>query len=372
MGLGHHKSVAILTYRYRVKSLNGLLNRQARAVNFVWNYLNERQKDAIRFRRRWHTHFDLVKLTTGSSKELGLHSCTVGAVCKQYVISRAMRKRPFLRWRGQKSLGWVPLAGSQIREIPGGFRFHSRDFKVFKSRDLPPGAKINDGTSFSQDSRGNWFLNICFEVADVPVREPVRGVGIDLGIKEFAVLSSGERIAAQHFYRDAQPALAVAQRAHKTRRFRALHAQVTNRRNDFQYKLVHRLVRDFDYIVVGNIHAARMGKTMFAKSVYDAGWSSFKRRLAQAAIRHGAWFEEVSERFTTQTCHECESIAGPRGQTGLRKRDWICSGCGTAHDRDLNSARNILLRGSGRRSPAEGISVLRDGGDVKELVFAEA
>lgn len=60
-----------------VKSLNGLLNKQSRAVNFVWNFCNDRQKDALRFGRRWHTGFDLNKLTTGSSKELGLHSGTM-------------------------------------------------------------------------------------------------------------------------------------------------------------------------------------------------------------------------------------------------------------------------------------------------------
>ena len=62
----------ILVYRYRVKSLTGLLNQQSRAVNFVWNYCNDRQKDALRFHRPWLTGFDLNKLTTGASRELGI------------------------------------------------------------------------------------------------------------------------------------------------------------------------------------------------------------------------------------------------------------------------------------------------------------
>src|SRR5207237_648939 len=62
-----------VVFRYRVKSLNGLLNRQARTVNFVWNYCNDRQKDALRFGRPWLSGFDLNKLTSGTSKELGLH-----------------------------------------------------------------------------------------------------------------------------------------------------------------------------------------------------------------------------------------------------------------------------------------------------------
>ena len=71
----------LIVHRYRVKSLTALLNKQARAVNFVFNYCNDRQKDALRFGRKWLSGFDLNKLTTGSSKELGIHSGTINAVC---------------------------------------------------------------------------------------------------------------------------------------------------------------------------------------------------------------------------------------------------------------------------------------------------
>ena len=124
----------ILVYRYRVKSLNGLLNKQSRAVNFVWNFCNDRQKDALRFGRRWHTGFDLNKLTTGSSKELGLHSGTVNAVCEQYAKSRSQKKRPCLRYRGKKSLGWVPLKGRELKREGDAFRFAGNTFRVFNSR----------------------------------------------------------------------------------------------------------------------------------------------------------------------------------------------------------------------------------------------
>ncbi|MBR8305335.1 putative transposase DNA-binding domain protein [Burkholderia cenocepacia] len=74
----------ILVYRYRVKSLNGLLNKQSRAVNYVWNFCNDTQKHALKWGKKWPTGFDLNVLTTGSSKELGIHSGTVNATCEQY------------------------------------------------------------------------------------------------------------------------------------------------------------------------------------------------------------------------------------------------------------------------------------------------
>jgi len=182
----------ILVYRFRVKSKNGLLDQQARKVNFVWNYCNDRQKDALRFERPWLTGFDLNKLTTGSSKELELHSGVINAVCEQFARSRAQHRRPYLRYRGRKSLGWVPLKGRDLHREGNAFRFAGNTFRVFYSRPLPEG-KIKDGTCIAQDSRGNWFLNIVIEVAEAPVRPLDHGVGIDLGLKDLATPSEGEK-----------------------------------------------------------------------------------------------------------------------------------------------------------------------------------
>ena len=344
-------------FRYRVKSLNGLLNQLARKVNFVWNYCNDRQKDALRFGRPWLTGFDLNKLTTGSSKELGLHSGSINAVCEQYAKSRAQHKRPYLRYRGQKTLGWVPLKGRDLHREGDAFRFAGHTFRVFHSRPLPE-CKIKDGTCFSQDGRGNWFLNIVIEVADPPVRELDHGVGIDLGLKELAVLSNAQRIPAPGYYRKAEAALAIAQRAHKRRRVKAIQARTARCRQDFLHKRSGEIARAFDHIVVGNINASGLAQTSLAKSVLDAGWSSFRRMLAYKAVRHGARYVEVDERLTTQTCSNCGALpdSRPRGIAGLGIREWACSDCGAVHDRDLNAALNILRRG--RATLAAGIPAL--------------
>jgi putative transposase len=363
----------VLVYRYRVKSLTGLLNGQSRACNFVWNFCNDRQKDALRFSRRWHTGFDLNKLTSGSSKELGLHSGTVNAVCEQYAKSRSQKKRPYLRYRSaKKSLGWVPIKGRDLKREGDAFRFAGNTFRVFNSRALPAG-KIKDGTNFSRDRKGNWFLNIVIDVeaAVVGARQPLRGVGIDPGLKDFATFSTGEKIAAQRIYRGAEQALAVAQRARKKRRVNAIHAQIANRRNDFHHKLSARLVLEFDYIAVGNVNAAALAKTGMAKSVLDAGWSSFRSMLKYKSVKTGAWYEEVNERFTSQVCSNCTALpdSRPKGIADLGIRSWTCSDCRCLHDRDVNSAINILKKSNfpvGHDRPAVGISVLQDGEDVKK------
>ena len=349
----------ILVYRYRVKSLNGLLNKQARAVSYVFNFCNDTQKHALKWGKRWPTGFDLNKLTAGSSKELGLHAGTINAVCEQYAKSRAQKKRPYLRYRGKKSLGWVPLKGRDIKETPNGFHFHGREFKVFKSRDLPAGARIKDGTNFSRDARGNWFLNVCIEVADVAQRPMNVGVGIDLGLNTFAALSTGETIDNPRHFRQLEEKLGKAQRARKKRQAANIHARIADARRDFLHKLSHRLVLEFDYIAVGNVNAAALAKTKMAKSVSDVSWSSFRSMLAYKAIRHGAWFEEVNESFSSQVCSSCGTLpdSRPRGIADLGVRRWVCSSCGVVHDRDTNAALNILAR-HGHVPPVVGIPVL--------------
>jgi putative transposase len=122
----------ILTYRYRLKATSGAaqeLSHQSRAVNLVWNFCGETQEAARRWNKLSPSGFDLINLTHGSSRDLGLHSDTVQAVCKQFAHSRdSHRRRP--RWRGRRSLGWIPFqaarailvsgrnAGLQLTEIP--------------------------------------------------------------------------------------------------------------------------------------------------------------------------------------------------------------------------------------------------------------
>ena len=286
----------LLVYRYRVKSLIGLLNAQARACNLVWNFCNDAQQHALKWNKRWPTGFDLNKLTAGSSEELALHCGTINAVYEQYAKSRKQKKRPFLRWRGKKSLGWVPLKGCHLKREGTGFRFAGNTFRVFHPRRLPEG-KIKDGTSFSCDARDHWFLNIVIEVAEAAARPVRSSIGIDLGLKDFAALSNGEKIENPRYLRQLAGRLATAQRAGKRSLAANVHARIANARRNFQHKL------------------------------------------------------------STRVCSSCACETGPKGAADLGIRSWICSECGTSHDRDINSAFNILFR-SGHRTPAAGIPSL--------------
>jgi putative transposase len=203
--------------------------------------------------------------------------------------------------------------------------------------------------SFSQDARGRWYANICVEV-DVVQSIGATSIGIDLGLKDFATMSDGTKIDAQRIYRGAEATLAVAQRARKKSRVKAIHAKIANRRKDFQHKLSTDLVSRNGAIFVGNVNASGLAKTTMAKSVLDAGWTSFRTMLSYKSMAAGVVFEEINEAYSTQTCSRCGTLPNsrPKGIAGLGIREWTCSECGTHHDRDVNAAKNILARGHAR------------------------
>lgn len=322
------------------------LNRQARAVNFVWNYCNETQKKAVTMGRPWLSANDLMRLTAGASRDLGIHAHTIQRICKQYADTRKQQGRPWLRFRGRKSLGWVPFNTGHVTFDGDGFTFRSARFDPMHLRDLlEAGDRIAAG-SFNQDAKGHWYINV-----PVPVSTAIEGangaVGIDLGLNALATMSDGTAIKAPRFYRATETALATAQRARKTRRARAIHAKARNRRKDFLHKASHALAEKYGTIIIGDVSPSTLAKTHLAKSVNDAGWAGFKRMLSYKAIRHGGRFLEVSEAYSTQTCSSCGTLppARPKGIAGLGIRGWTCDDCGAVHDRDVNAARNILRVG---------------------------
>jgi IS605 OrfB family transposase len=336
-----------LTYRYRVKDaiVGKHLARMAAAVNFVWNYCGNIQNDSRRLNRRWPSVFDLTRLTNGSSKELGLHSDTVQAVCRQFTASRdAARRRP--RWRishgPKRSLGWVPFQCDRPLKVDGDtVRFLGHRYRLWLSRPIPSDIRCG---SFSQDASGRWYLNLVCRVAD-DLPAGTGEVGIDLGLKTLAALSTGEKINNPRHVRKAATKLARAQRAGRKKLARKIHRKVAAQRRHFLHVTSARIVRENALICVGNINSAALARTKMAKSVLDAGWSTLRSMLRYKALRHGAQFVETDERYSSQVCSGCRSISGPRGLKDLGVRSWVCSECGVSHDRDQNAALNILASG---------------------------
>ena len=340
------------TLRLRIKDKHAtVLTVMARQVNQVFNFCNETSCRAIRERHQWLSGYDLQKLTNGFSKCEGvlIGSPTVQQVCEDYAKARRQFRKAKLRWRvsnpqsSKYSLGWIPFKARALQYKAGQIQFAGQKLSLWDSYGLAD-YELRAG-SFSQDTRGRWYLNVVVKV-QAPPSTGTASVGIDLGLTEAAVTSTGERIEGR-FYRKLETQLGMAQRAHKKQRVKAIHAKIANQRKDLLHQFSAQLVKNNAAIFVGDVASAKLVKTRMAKSTLDAGWSMLRAMLEYKSHQAGIVFEVVNESYTTQTCSCCGAIpaSSPKGRAGLRIREWTCSECGAVHERDVNAARNILAAG---------------------------
>ncbi len=346
-----------LSLRVKDKHAKFLLS-QSREVNFVWNFVNDLSYTHTKKTGKFFSAYDLNQYTTGATKEgLSLHSQSVQAVNEEFVTRRIQFRKVKLRWRkshgSQRSLGWIPFKKSAIKYKNGQVHYQGKAISLWDSYGL---SNYELGTgSFSEDSRGRWYFNTAVKVKTQESKAS-KSVGVDLGLKECAVTSDGNRLEGRN-YRKLEQSLGKAQRANKKSLVKVIHAKIKNRRKDQLHKFSTMLVKEYGAIFVGNVSSSQLVKTKMAKSTLDAGWSSLKTMLEYKSRQAGVVFEEVNEAYSTQICSSCGEISdnSPKGRADLNKRSWKCH-CGSVHDRDINGALNILAFGHERL--AVGIPVL--------------
>ena len=333
-------NLTTLQFRIKDETSRKHLIKMSHSVNFVWNYCNEVNQERWNKFRKTYSEFDLNNKTAGCSKDLGILSETIQAICGEFSKYCKQNKKVKLRWRSKsKSLGWIPFKYKAVQIKGGSVVYCGHTFKFWKSREIEGNIRCG---SFSQDSKGRWYINL---VVESPIKTRVqtgKSCGIDLGLKTLITLSDGLEFTRENLTKKFEQKLAVAQRARKKKQVTAIHAKIKNKRKDWNHKISSLLVAEYDTIVVGNVSSSKLIKTKMAKSVSDAGWFDFKRMLAYKAITLGSEFKEVNESFSTVTCSACNERSGPKGLHGLKVREWICSCCGFSHLRDINAAKNIL------------------------------
>lgn len=335
----------IKTYQFRIKDSNKVnqLLSLSRKVNFVWNYINETSQFAWKRDRKWLSEFDFNYLMIGASRELGLHARSLESISRQFVTNRNKAKRCKLRWRSSKnSLGWVPFRGRSIKIVNDSFVFQKETYRFWKSREIE--GKVKSG-SITQNTKGQWFVSFQCEVETKANTKSKKAIGIDLGLKTLATLSTGDKIENPKILNKWAEKLAKAQRANKKRQVSCIQTKVKNIRKDYLHKESTKLVNKFGTIFVGDVSSSKLAKTKMAKSVLDAGWGTFKSMLAYKAITLGVDFKVIDERYSSVTCSDCFERSGPSGLSALGVREWQCIECKTIHDRDTNAAINILRLG---------------------------
>ncbi|WOX26513.1 RNA-guided endonuclease TnpB family protein [Streptomyces solicathayae] len=304
----------------------------------------------------WKKTEELAYLAEVSSVPLQQCLRHLQAAFTNFFGKRAKYPRFKSRKRSRKSAEYT-TSGFRFREGELTLAKMSEPLDIVWSRPLPAGARPSTVT-VSQDSAGRWFVSLlCDDPSVQPLPATDKAVGIDVGLNHLLTLSTGEKIAnPRHERRDrarlarAQQALAKkakgdgANRAKARRKVAKIHARITDRRRDTLHKLTTRLVRENQTLVIEDLTVRNMVKNhTLARAVSDASWREFRSLLEYKAAWYGREVIAVDRFFpSSRLCSHCGTL---RERMPLGVRTWTCDGCGTAHDRDVNAAKNVLAAG---------------------------
>jgi putative transposase len=223
------------------------------------------------------------------------------------------------------------------------------------SRTIPKAAKVTT-CAVSKDTAGRYFVSMLCDDAIAALPKSAGQVGIDLGLTHFAILSTGEKVAAPNVFRQNEKMLAKLQRRlakkQKGSRNRAkaklkvarIHAKIADTRKDFLHKVSTRLIRENQTIAVETLAVKNMVQNgCLAKSISDAGWSEFVRQLEYKAKWYGRTLIGIDKWYpSSKRCSVCGFVVS---NLPLSVRSWTCPECAAIHDRDINAACNILAAG---------------------------
>ena len=233
--------------------------------------------------------------------------------------------------------------------------------RIILHRDIPTGWRMKHAT-IKETASGKFFISLTFDVEIEPIemkKEFEKVEAFDYSMPSLVVSASGENDITQddiRWYRNLEKRIAKEQRKlsrmqygsknywEQKHRIGKLHEKARNRRKDFLHKLSCNVISSFDAVIVEDINLQHMSKSMnFGKAVYDNGYGMLREMLLYKLNEQGKVLVKVDKFFpSSKRCSHCHEV---NHELKLEDRQWTCPSCGTHHDRDKNSCKNLLDEG---------------------------
>lgn len=360
-----------LTYKYRLfptSAQRTAMRRSLDACRWVYNKVLETRKEAWEQRQESVSRYDTIKMLPGWKQDHPFLNDAFSQ-CLQEVCTRVdLAFKAFFRrvkagekpgYPRFKSAGWYdsltyPQYGNGVKL--DGNRLTLSKIGAVKIKLHRPLEGTPKTVIIRRDSVGNWYACFSCEVDATLLPPSPEVVGVDLGLKTFAMLSTGDSIPRQRWMkRDAadiarlqrkkeQFAKGSPERRKVLRALNRAYQRATNRRADFAHQESRKLVNHFGLIVFENLDIQDMqsnGNRAINRGIADVAWGQFVQFTTYKAESAGRVVLRVNPRGTTQECSGCGAVV-PK-DLSVRVHD--CPHCGLKMDRDLNASLNILARG---------------------------
>ena len=375
------RSGVIRAYKYRIyptKKQENQMQEHLWTAKNLWNALLAHSNDYYQKTGKFPGQYDLQKLVKGK----GLYAQTQQAIAHKvsnsifrvFKLKKKGVKCGFPRFKSidrMKSLVYPQLGFKLEKKLyitPFG------EINIKKHREIEGKIKT---LILKRESSGKWFAILCSEKEKQQEQGSSRmnkeqQIGIDLGLKYFATLSNGEVIKNPRHLKGHEEQLSQLQRrlskskkgSHNRKKAKLkvarLHEKISNTRMDFLHKTSLRLVNTYSLIALEKLASSEMLQKNFGKQINDAGWNMFANMVSYKAESAGCNIVFVNPKNTTKLCSGCGAIV----EKELSERIHRCPSCGLVTDRDLNAARNILIRAT------EGHSGSQASGDNRKEVLS--